>query len=113
VRILVVDDQRDMLLLLQQMLAKTSHEVTLAQDPRNALTMIQHLDFDVFLFDLKMPNFSGEELIRKARQIRLNTRIIAMTGADGSSPDIVGPDGADRIMYKPFNRTALFTSLEI
>lgn len=110
-RILVVDDQVDILLMLQHMLDKTGHEVTLAQDSRNALTIIQNINFDAFLVDLMMPKLSGPELILKIRQTKPNLRIIAMTGADPSDFDIVGPHGADMILRKPFTRTALVAAL--
>lgn len=110
-RILIVDDHADILLMLQHLLAKSEHEITLPQDSRNALTIVQHIEFDALVVDLMMPHLSGPDLIRKARLTKPNLRIIAMTGGDPAKYDIVGPDGADAILLKPFSRTALFEVL--
>ena len=110
-RILIVDDHADILLMLQHLLAKSQHDITLVQDSRNALTIIQHIEFDAIIVDLMMPHLSGPDLIRKARSIRPKLRIIAMTGGDPAQFDIVGPDGADVMLLKPFSRAALFDVL--
>ena len=110
-RILIVDDHADILLMLQHLLAKSEHEITLAQDSRNALTIIQHIEFDAMIVDLMMPQLPGPDLIRKARQTKPNLRIIAMTGGDPATFDILGPGGADTILLKPFSRAALFDAL--
>jgi two-component system alkaline phosphatase synthesis response regulator PhoP len=111
VRILIVDDHADILLMLQHLLAKSEHEITLAQDSRNALTIIQHIEFDALIVDLMMPHLSGPDLIRKARLAKPNLRIIAMTGGNPSKFDVIGPDGANTLLLKPFSRAALFEVL--
>ena len=110
-RILIVDDHADILLMLQHLFAKSEHEITLAQDSRNALTIVQHIEFDVLIVDLMMPQLSGPDLIRKARLAKPNLHIVAMTGGDPTKFDVIGPDGADVMLPKPFSRTALFEAL--
>lgn len=110
-RILIVDDHADILLMLQHLLAKSEHKITLAQDSRNALTIVQHIEFDALIVDLMMPNLTGPDLIRMVRAAKPGIRIIAMTGGDSAKFDVVGPNGADLLLHKPFSRAALFSAL--
>lgn len=67
-RVLVVDDQPDILTLLDFILKKVGAEVSLAESGMKALTLFQHKDFDILLVDIEMPEMNGYELIREIRQ---------------------------------------------
>jgi len=104
----------DLLLLVQKMLAKEPHDVTLVQDARNGRIIIANKEYDALIVDLMMPQLGGEELIRVARRIHPGMRIIMITGLAHSEVDqirILGPEGADSLLHKPFTRTQLLTAL--
>ncbi len=69
-RILVVDDDRDMLALLQDLLESEAYEVDTAHDGLLALEKLVHRreQFEVILLDLTMPRMNGLQLIQVLRQ---------------------------------------------
>ncbi|HSO20752.1 MAG TPA: response regulator, partial [Desulfosarcina sp.] len=69
-RILVVDDERDMLLLLERIISEeTGHKVVTTHDPLEALAQVQSGGFDLVITDLKMPRMDGISLLDKIRAL--------------------------------------------
>ncbi|MCS6884762.1 MAG: ATP-binding protein [Acidobacteriota bacterium] len=99
-RILVVDDEADVLELLTDILSSFGHEVKAAPSPEAALELIVQQPFDLLVTDLGMPQMNGVQLARRARQIRPEVRVILCTGW-GEETDIL--EGVvDTIIGKPF-----------
>jgi CheY-like chemotaxis protein len=65
-KILVVDDELNMRLVLSAMLKKEGHEVAMAADGREALAILEKEDMDVVVTDLKMPNLDGLGLLSRS-----------------------------------------------
>jgi CheY-like chemotaxis protein len=74
-KILIVDDEPDMLKLLSMTLQKkTPYQVTITNNPVEALTLAKSGEFELVITDLKMPGLDGMELldaVKKSIQIRL------------------------------------------
>jgi len=68
-RILAVEDQRDMLESLRQMLEERGASITTVESGAQALELLRHgaQDFDFMVSDIGMPNMDGYELIRRVR----------------------------------------------
>ena len=87
IAILIVDDQPDMLVAMEAMLADLGAEVVAARSGREALKQLLDRDFAVVLLDVKMPEMDGFEtaaLIRERERSR-DTPIIFLTGVDRSA----------------------------
>jgi signal transduction histidine kinase len=87
IAILIVDDQPDMLVAMEAMLADLGAEVVTARSGREALKHLLDRDFAVVLLDVKMPEMDGFEtaaLIRERDRSR-DTPIIFLTGVDRSA----------------------------
>ena len=67
--ILVAEDNRINRMLVQSMLRKTGHEVTVAEDGRQALAAVIAGDFDIVLMDMQMPEMDGEEATAAIRAL--------------------------------------------
>ncbi len=65
--ILVVDDDRDLLKLVQTVLSRAGHTLTLAMNGDEALKLVQAQDFDLVVVDVMMPVMDGYELTRRLR----------------------------------------------
>ena len=68
-RILVVDDERSMRELLAIVLRREGYEVLLAENGREAIELLEREPVDLLISDIKMPDMSGVEVLRAAKQI--------------------------------------------
>ena len=79
-RILVVEDEQDMLLGLRKILSNQGHDVEIAETGSIGLRKVEESFFDIVITDLKMPGVSGIELLRKAKEAHSDTVVIVITG---------------------------------
>src|SRR5438093_12452441 len=68
-RILVVDDERSIRELLAIVLRREGYEVLLAENGRSAIDTLEREPVDILISDIKMPDLSGVEVLRAAKQI--------------------------------------------
>lgn len=78
-RILVVDDDRTTLYLLQNLLNNDGHDTSIATDGAEALKALRAEPFDLLLLDVWMPRMNGLELMAKLRSRKQRPRVIVMT----------------------------------
>jgi len=104
VRVLIVEDDRNMAGLLQKGLEEENHIVSLAFDGRAGLELAESYQFDVIVLDWMLPEMDGLEMARRLRKNRRPIPILMLTARD-AVPDIVkGLDaGADDYLTKPFS----------
>jgi CheY-like chemotaxis protein len=87
-RLLVVDDSKLVQGVLQVMLQKNGHEVTLADNVMAAVYHLREQPFDLILMNLNMPGPSGQDGIRALRgQLQVDASIIVLSGE--ITPEIV------------------------
>ncbi|SDW40088.1 two-component system, response regulator, stage 0 sporulation protein F [Marininema mesophilum] len=78
-KVLVVDDQFGIRVLLKEVFSREGFQVLQAANGNVALEIIQTEDPDLILLDMKMPGMDGLELLRHLRQEGLSPRVIMMT----------------------------------
>lgn len=78
--VLVVDDERDILEYMNDLLSAEGYEVTTLDDPKQALDKIREEIFHVVMIDLMMPTMSGLELLQQIREIDDDIAVIILTG---------------------------------
>lgn len=114
-RILLVDDDSQLLSILKTVLNLEGHEVFLASDGVEALHLIDAGPFDVVLTDLIMPDKEGLEMIQEIRAGRPDLKIIAMTGGGyGSAATYLSwarAFGVQQTLMKPFSREELLVAI--
>jgi len=66
-RILVVDDDPDILKMTEKVLGSAGHTVFVAEDALRAVDWLNHIEFDLLLSDANMPHYSGFELVNTIR----------------------------------------------
>jgi CheY-like chemotaxis protein len=115
-KILVVDDDVELLGRLIEGLAQAGYQVDAAVDGRQAYKRVLAGAPDVVLIDIIMPTQEGIETIVAIRAARPDTRIVAMSGGGriGPSPllDLASHLGADATIAKPFRQAALIDLIE-
>lgn len=102
--ILVVDDEPLILRPLSLCLEDSNHRVTTALSGQKALDLLRGKPFDLVITDLKMPGMDGITLLRRAKEIRPETKVILMTASvlSESTRRLVFEE-ADGFLPKPFS----------
>jgi PAS domain S-box-containing protein len=78
--ILVIDDEKDLLILFNKYLSGHGMKVSTAQDGKEALALCRKGRYDIILMDYIMPGISGLELVRRIQDITPESRIVVITG---------------------------------
>ena len=103
-RILVVDDELEMLSLLNEWLEEDGHEVETATNGWDALQIFVELKPALTITDLRMSGMDGFQLIRRIREIS-DTHVIALTAMGGEEHTVRGFEmGADEYLVKPISK---------
>jgi two-component system alkaline phosphatase synthesis response regulator PhoP len=100
-RLLVVDDEPDMVYFLSLLLKKSGYEVDEAHDGIAAVARIQNSSYDVAIIDVMMPNMNGSEVCKFIKSHKPNTYIIGMSGYPDSLKKLKD-EGADICFTKSF-----------
>jgi len=79
--ILLVDDDPNILSALSSSLADSSHRITTTLGGQNALDVLHQRPFDLVITDLNMPGVDGIAVLRRAKGMGSNTKVIIMTGS--------------------------------
>ncbi len=79
-KILVVDDERPILLLLKEALTQWGYQVTCASSAAEALELLRTEIFDALITDIRMPDMNGLDLLRKVRKHDESIEVVIMTG---------------------------------
>ena len=112
-KILVVDDEKDMLALLTRIITeKTEHEVVGEHNPLRAVDLIEAEPFDMVITDLKMPKMDGIVLLDHVRRTQPSAAVIMMT-AYGTIETAVEATrkGALDYITKPFRKERLLLTI--
>lgn len=109
-KILIVDDEELMRQFLAETLKRKNYGVEVAKNGKEAIALIKKNTYDLLLTDLKMPELSGIELLRKTKEISPQTLVIVMT-AYGTIANAVEAMhlGAFNYLLKPFTPDAIET----
>ena len=111
-RVLVVDDNRDILDLIQRVLAAYGHDVVTARDGREALQQEASALPDIVLLDVNLPHLNGWEVCRRIKA-RRNVPIMLLTvRAEHGDIERSYAAGADDHIPKPFEISDLLARLE-
>ncbi len=113
-KILVVDDELDMLMLLRMMIEdNTGYEVETTNNPSEALKMLTEKDVDLVITDLKMPGMDGMELFDELKEIKPDIPVIIIT-AYGSleMADEAMKKGVADFITKPFRKDSILFTIK-
>ncbi|MGA7877132.1 MAG: ATP-binding protein [Desulfoferrobacter sp.] len=112
-RLLVVDDDVQVLEIVTDMLRFKGHEVVAVSDGKVALDLIENDHFDLVLTDLGMPGLSGWKIAEKVKDIRPDVPVILFTGwgAQYEEHDLT-QRGVAAVLSKPLSLEKLITVID-
>lgn len=107
-KILLIEDESNVITLIKRGLHASGHEITVAMDGRSGLEMALQHDFDLLILDLMLPGLSGMEVCRSFRLHNTQTPVLMLTALGTTENVVSGLDsGADDYMVKPFKLAEL------
>lgn len=110
-KILVVDDEAQIIRVVKRILAAHQYDIRTANDGESAFEIFQEWQPDLIITDLQMPNMDGLELSRKLREIS-NAPIIVLSVRDEEEMIVEALDaGADDYVTKPFGTNELLARI--
>ena len=106
-RVLVVEDEPDLLSVIAQVLREDGYAVDEATDGQEGLFKATSWQYDAIVLDLLMPKLTGWEVLEKLRETH-KTPVMILTARDGVIDRVRGLDGgADDYLAKPFHLAEL------
>ena len=111
-RILIVDDEEIIRDFLSEVLEE--YDLTLAGDGDEAISCMKEKDYDLVITDLRMPKVPGEEVVKAAKEIRPEAKVIIISGY--SSLYTVSQSvnhGAFAFLSKPFSIKELLQTVDL
>ena len=113
-RILVVEDERDLNRILTKTLSAEGCSVDVCFDGLEALDYLSGASYDVIVLDRMMPRMDGMELLSRLRAQGDETPVIFLTAKDAVSERVRGLDaGADDYLVKPFSFDELMARIRV
>jgi CheY-like chemotaxis protein len=99
-RILLVDDNRDGLLIRRSLLEEQGYAVEVAPGGEEGLELYKASPFDILVTDYRMPRMNGIDLIRRIREIAADARIVLLSGFVEPLGLTEANTGADAVIAK-------------
>ena len=115
-RVLLVDDDPDILDVLEITLSEENYEILKAGDGEEAMRIIQSKPLDLIMVDYNMPKMNGQQVCLKVKQDLLlrHTPVIMVTGKGEVSDKVGGINaGADDYIVKPFEPKELLARIKM
>jgi two-component system OmpR family response regulator len=110
-RLLVIEDEVDLLAAVAQALREAEYAVDEAADGENGLHKALSYDYDAIVLDLMLPKLDGWQVLAKLRETK-RTPVLILTARDAVRDRVKGlDDGADDYLIKPFMLTELLARL--
>ena len=112
-KILIVEDDLELLRLVQTVLKKEGYDVATAEDGLQAMRYLEKEYVDLIISDIMMPNVDGYELVSNLRNAGRQTPILLITAKDGFDDMRRGFSlGSDDYMVKPINVNELLLRVQ-
>ena len=111
-KILLVDDDHDLLEQLKQELIKGKYLIDTATDGETALDRISANPYDLIILDIMLPRQDGLSVLRHIRETEIKTPVLLLTARGSVTDRIHGLDsGADDYLAKPFSMAELMARI--
>jgi DNA-binding response OmpR family regulator len=107
-KILIIEDEIDLLVTISNYLVKENYVCELAENFRKAEEKLSIYEYDVILLDITLPDGNGLELLRIIKKNQIKSCVIIISAKNSLDDKISGLDlGADDYMTKPFQLSEL------
>jgi DNA-binding NtrC family response regulator len=112
-RILIIDDEKDMLVLLKRIITEeTDYEAVTESDPQRALELFKETPFNLVVTDLKMPKMDGMQVLEKVKEMNPKVSVVILTAFATIENAVEAiQKGAYDYITKPFRRERILLTI--
>lgn len=110
-RVLIVEDEGDMCLLLNIILTGKNLELDHVKNLKAAAEYLEKEQPSIVILDNKLPDGFGIDYIPTLKKNYPNLKLIMISGFDGAAKDVALENGADAYLEKPFKKEQLFNAI--
>ncbi len=108
-KILVVEDEKPILKLVQSILIRFGYDVAVAENAQEGIRSFNEEGYDLVITDMVMPGMNGDKVVKHIRNSnKCVTPIIGMSG----TPKLFEGVGVDKVISKPFSIKALLDTVQ-
>ncbi len=112
IKVLIIEDDEELLMVLSMYLKKYGMKTECADDPYIGLSLLTQKEFDLVILDLTLPGIDGLDVIPKIRE-KSNIPIIISSARNDLTDKVIGLErGADDYMPKPYDPRELVTRIK-
>jgi len=112
-RILLVEDEKNVAAFIKKGLVEEAYTVDVAEDGPEGLLMATSADFDLIILDVMLPGLNGIEVCKTLRGKGINKPILMLTAVDSVERKVEGLEsGADDYLVKPFAFSELLARIK-
>lgn len=114
-KILIVDDEPNIVMSLEYIFKKENFEVFIARDGAEAIEIVENNPIDIIILDIMMPNVDGFQVLKylKADSELSKVKVIFLSAKNKASDIELGLQlGADSYMSKPFSNKKLVNEVK-
>ncbi len=103
-KVLIIEDDKNLSHLIRKRLKEERFEVTQAFDAEEGLSFALYDNFDIIILDLMLPKMSGFQVIESLRNKKIKTPILILSAKESTEDKVKGLElGADDYLTKPFS----------
>ena len=113
IRILIVDDEQDLLETMTKRMRKRGMQVLSASSGPEAIELIQQEPIDVVLLDVRMPQMNGIDVLKRIKELKPMVAVVMLTGHASIDSAVTGIEyGAFDYLIKPVDFDSLCYMIE-
>lgn len=103
-RILIVEDEKDLCQMIAKSLKESGYEVDIANNGNEAMELLDVENYDLIVLDLNLPEIDGMEILEEFRTFNQDTKIVILSARSQIKDKVEGLDkGANDYLSKPFH----------
>lgn len=112
-KILIVEDEPEMIKEVQKFLESEQFLVEFAENYAKAISKIADYDYDCILLDIMLPDGNGIDVLKELRKLNKKSSVIILSAKNSVEDKVEGLDlGADDYLAKPFHMAELFARIK-
>lgn len=112
-KILIIEDEFELLKSIEQFLVAENHIVETATDYNSGIDKVMLYEYDCILLDISLPGGTGLKILEELKKEGIKANVIIISAKDSIDDKVKGLDlGADDYLTKPFHFTELYARIK-